>query len=132
MRVKAICNRVNARIRDDLGILSGLPYPPLGFFVQSSNVATNLDLDGPLPRECAVATAIKQLVNDGIPRRNRHSPLIGPFSEPLTDYTRGGLKFRDHALVGELFFCDGRFVDPSRKICRPFIRKLFISNCAFP
>jgi hypothetical protein len=101
VRVKTIGNRLNARIRDDLGILGGLPYAPLGFFVQFYNVATNFRFDLPVPRECAVATAIKQLVNDSIPRRDRHSPLIGPLPETLTNYTRGDLKVRNHAFIGE-------------------------------
>jgi hypothetical protein len=97
VRIKAIGNRIDARVWDDLNVFTALPYSPFGLFVQFSNVAANLSLDCLMPGERAVATPVEQLVNHSAPRGNRHSPLIWPLSEPLTDHAAGGLKFRDHA-----------------------------------
>ena len=101
VRIKAIGNRRDARIGDDLCILTRVPYPPLGVFAHLSNVTANLGLYRVVPGERPVASPIDQLVYHSLPRSNRHSPLIWPLSEPVADYPRGGLKLRDHAFVGE-------------------------------
>jgi hypothetical protein len=99
-RVKALADRLNARVWDDLGILRGLSYPPLGFLVQLANVATKFRLARVAPEKSAGATAIKRSVSDCHPCPDGHSSLIWPFSKPLTDYISTGLEFRNPAFLG--------------------------------
>ena len=101
MRVQAVRDGFDAGVRDELSVFRGLPYPPLGPFVQLSNVSPDLRLHSLVPRERAVAPPVEQLIHNSIPSGDRHSPLIRSLPESLTDHTRGGLKLRNHAVIGE-------------------------------
>src|SRR6187431_438631 len=63
-RIKAIGNRIEIRIWDDLGVFGGLPYPPSGRSIQLSNVAANLGLDCIVPRKRTITPSVEQLVDD--------------------------------------------------------------------
>lgn len=101
MRIKAFGNRLNARVGDDLSVLTRVPYFPLCVFAHLSNESANFRLHSVVPGKRAVAPPVEQLLYHGVPRSDRHSPLIWALSEALTDHTRGVLKLRDHWAVAE-------------------------------
>ena len=95
-RVKALGERFDVGVGDHWAVFGRLPYPPLGVFVQFSDIPLYFLRQSVLPGKRAVSSTIEQLIYDRVPRCDFHARLIRLLPKPTTHDACRGLKFSDH------------------------------------